>query len=58
MIGSMDVYKAVFTVINDSREWSCDAEPKEYANFVDGVVTLAEELLDLIAEQDKVPHGV
>ena len=62
MIRSKDIYKGAFAVIQESREWSYDAEPKEYANFVDGVVTLAEELLDQITiaqqEQDKMPYGV
>ena len=49
MIRSIDIYKAAFAVIQESREWASDAEPKEYANFVDGVVTLAQELLDRTA---------
>lgn len=55
MIGSQDVYEAAFAVIQKSREWSYDAEPKEYASFVNGVVTLAGKLLDQIriTEQNK-----
>ena len=61
MIRAIDIYKGAFDVIQESREWAYDAELKEYANFVDGVVTLAQELLDRIAitqqEQDKMPYG-
>ena len=61
MIRAIDIYKGTFDVIQKSREWAYDAEPKEYANFVDGVVTLAQELLDRTAitqqEQDKMPYG-
>ena len=62
MIRAIDIYKGAFDVIQESREWAYDVEPKEYANFVDGVVTLAQELLDRITitqqEQDKMPYGV
>ena len=62
MIRAIDIYKGAFDVIQESREWAYDVEPKEYANFVDGVVTLAQELLDKITitqqEQDKMPYGV
>ena len=61
MIRAIDIYKGVFDVIQESREWSYDAEPKEYANFVDGVVTLAQELLDHITitqQNEELPYGV
>lgn len=61
MIGAIDIYKGAFDVIQESREWAYDAEPKEYANFVDGVVTLAQELLDHITitqQSEELPNGV
>ena len=61
MIRVIDIYKVAFDVIQKSREWAYDAELKDYANFVDSVVTLAQELLDRTAitqqEQDKMPYG-
>ena len=44
------VYKMVFEEINESREWSCDCKDKTYSWYVDGVISLANRMLDKLSE--------
>lgn len=40
-----DVFNALFDTIRDSLDWAYDAENKDYASYIDGVIALGNNLL-------------
>lgn len=40
------IYELIFDTINESREWNKDYKNNEYAYWIDGVLSLADGLLD------------
>lgn len=45
------IYEAAFETIKESTEWGIDEESKTYGHWVDGVVTVVDNLLDKINEE-------
>lgn len=40
-----DVFNALFDTIRDSLDWAYNAENKDYASYIDGVIALGNNLL-------------
>ena len=49
------VYEIAFKTIKESTEWGIGDESKVYGNWIDGVVTMANNLLNKIDEQNNKP---
>ena len=49
-----DVFNALFNTIRDSLDWAYEVENKEYASYVNGVITLGDKLL---SQLDKSKEG-
>ena len=46
------IIETAFETIKESTEWGIEDEGKTYGHFVDGVVTMTDNLLDKLNEQD------
>jgi hypothetical protein len=46
------VYKAAFETIKESTEWGMGSESKGYGNWVDGVVTMTDNILNIINNEN------
>ena len=40
-----DVFNALFDTIRDSLDWAYDAENKDYASYIDGIICFGSSLL-------------
>lgn len=47
------IYKAAFQTIIDSVEWGTDYKDGKYSDFVDGVCTLANNIIEQLKELEK-----
>lgn len=45
------IYKTAFETIKESTEWGIDKKGKTYGHWVDGVITMADALLNKINEE-------
>lgn len=52
-----DVFFALFDTIRDSLEWAYEVENKEYASYVNGVITLGDKLLSQLDKNDQSKEG-
>lgn len=52
-----DVFNALFDTIRDSLDWAYDAENKEYASYVDGIIRFGSNLLDQLDEEERNKIG-
>lgn len=41
-----DVYEEFYNIVNDSTEWGIDADSSKYGYYIDGVVSMAQTLLE------------
>lgn len=46
------IIETAFETIKESTEWGIEDEGKTYGHFVDGVVTVIDNLLDKLKDQD------
>ena len=46
------VLETYFKTISDSMEWADSCKEKEYFNFIDGVTTMTQNILDSLNEVD------
>lgn len=56
-MGRNDVFFALFDTIRDSLEWAYEVENKEYASYVNGVITLGDKLLSQLDKNDQSKEG-
>lgn len=47
-----DVFNALFDAIRDSLDWAYDAENKDYASYIDGIIALGNNLLNQLDEEE------
>lgn len=47
------IYETVFETIEASTEWGMGCESKEYGNWIDGVITMANNFLEEIRLEEK-----
>ena len=52
-----DVFNALFNTIRDSLDWAYEVENKEYASYVNGVITLGDKLLSQLDKNDQSKEG-
>ena len=45
---NLQILETYFETISDSMEWADDCKEKEYYNFIDGVTTMTQNILDKI----------
>lgn len=45
------VIETAFEIIKESIEWGIEEDGKTYGNFIDGVVTMADNLFNKINEE-------
>lgn len=50
-IDKNQIMEATFEIIKESTEWGINEESKIYGHWVDGVVTVVDNLLDKIKEE-------
>lgn len=48
-----DVFNALFDTIRDSLDWAYDAENKDYASYIDGVIAFGNNLLNQLDEEER-----
>lgn len=46
------VIKTAFETIKESTEWGMGSESKEYGNWVDGVVTMTDNILNILNNEN------
>lgn len=46
------IYEIVFETIKESTEWGMGSEGKEYGNWIDGVVTIADNILNILNNEN------
>ena len=51
------VFNALFNTIRDSLDWAYEVENKEYASYVNGVITLGDKLLSQLDKNDQSKEG-
>lgn len=57
MMTRNDVFNALFDTIRDSLDWAYEVENKEYASYVNGVITLGDKLLSQLDKNDQSKEG-
>ena len=54
LMNKENIYEEFFNVIRESIEWGIDAKNSKYGNYIDGVASMAQILLDKLDElEDK-----
>ena len=56
-MGENMIYKMVFEEIKDSREWSSGCKDTTYSWYIDGVISLAERMLEKLEEPTETEHS-
>lgn len=51
-----EIIETVFETIKESTEWGLEDESKTYGHWIDGVVTMADNLLNKINEEKNKKH--
>lgn len=46
------IIETAFETIKESTEWGIDAESKTYGPWIDGIVTVVDNLLDKLKEEN------
>lgn len=53
------VLESMYEVIKESTEWCLDSEDKVYGNYIDGVISVTEKILEKIKlEEDKMLNSM
>lgn len=53
-ITKSQIFETAFETIKESTEWGIDEEGKTYGHWIDGVVTVVDNLLDKFKEEKNV----